>query len=108
MAVQSDIEDEQSVNAAFQCFDKPRNDRAMSRMREIDKTLVAAVEIHHEAIGEIQTVSLWRDVWTALEVRECDLRYLRKPPDLLEEGEATRRRHFTAESTQHDVSHRSF
>jgi len=96
------------VNAAFQCFDKPRNDRAMSRMREIDKTLVAAVEIHHEAIGEIQTVSLWRDVWPALEVRECDLRYLRKPPDLLEEGEATRRRHFTAESTQHDVSHRPF
>jgi hypothetical protein len=99
MIFQIDIEDEQSMNAAFQCFDEPRNDRAMSRMREVVKTLVAAFEIHHVAIGKVQTVSLWREVGPALEVRECDLRYLHKPPDLLEEGEATRRRHCTAEST---------
>ncbi|MDR6382454.1 hypothetical protein J2802_002874 [Paraburkholderia caribensis] len=98
MIVQIDIEDEQSMNAAFQCFDEPRNDRAMSRMREVVKTLVAAFEIHHEAIGKVQTVSFWRDVWSALKVRKCDLRYFHKPPDLLEEGEATVRRHFTAES----------
>nr|WP_235994022.1 hypothetical protein [Paraburkholderia solitsugae] len=99
MIVQIDIEDEQSMNAAFQCFDESRTDRAMGRMREVGKALVAAREIHHEAIGETQTISLRRDVGPALEVRECDVRYLRKPPDLLEKGEATRSRHFAAEPT---------
>ncbi|BFG81638.1 hypothetical protein PTKU46_96720 [Paraburkholderia terrae] len=59
MIVQIDIEDEQSLNAVFQCFNEPCNDRAMSGMREVVKALVAAFEIHHEAIGQVQTVSLW-------------------------------------------------
>jgi hypothetical protein len=98
MIVQIDIEDEQSVNAAFQRFDESRTDCAMGRMREVGNALDAAREIHHEAIGEAQTVSLRRDIGPALEVRERDARNFREPSDLLEEGEATRSRHFAAES----------
>jgi hypothetical protein len=98
MIVQIDIEDEQSLNAAFQRFDEPRADRAMDRMRKVGKARVAAREIHHDAIGEVHAVAFRGDVGPALEVGERDARDLRQPPDLLEEGEATRSRHFVAES----------
>nr|WP_244197907.1 hypothetical protein [Caballeronia ptereochthonis] len=98
MIVQIDIEDEQSLNAAFQRFDEPRADRAMGRMRKVGEACVAAREIHHEAIAEVQAVSFRRDVGSALKVRECDAGNFGEPPDLLEEGEAARSRHFTAEA----------
>lgn len=85
------------MDAAFQRFDKPRADRAMDRMRKVGKARVTAREIHHEAIGEVHAVAFRRDIGSALEVRERDTGNLPQPPDLLEEGEATRSRHFAAE-----------
>ncbi|MFM0323499.1 hypothetical protein PQR16_13735 [Caballeronia glebae] len=86
------------MSAAFQRVDEPCADRAMRRMREIREACVAALEVHHEAIGEVQAVAFRGDVGSALEVRERDPGNLREPPDLLEEGEATRSRHFASES----------
>jgi len=105
MIVQSHIEDEQPANAAFQRFDEPRADCAMRRMRKVGKARVAALKVHHEAIAEVHAVAFRRDVRSALEVRERNAWNFREPPDLLEEGEATRSRHFAAEPAQHDVSH---
>jgi hypothetical protein len=98
MIVQCDIEDEQSVFAAFQRFDEPRADRAMRRMRKVGKARVAALEVHHEAVGEVHAVAFRRDVRSALEVRERDAGNFREPLDLLEKDEAARGLNVAAES----------
>ncbi|MCG5077443.1 hypothetical protein L5014_29550 [Paraburkholderia sp. RG36] len=106
MIFQIDIDDEQSVHAAVQRFDEPRDDCVTSRMRQVHKARIAVCEVHHEAVPKLHAVAFWGDVRPALEVRERDAGNLREPSNLLEEGEPLRWRHLLAESAKHHVPHR--
>jgi len=50
MSVQIDIENEQALRATFKCFKKTCPDSLMRGMREISEAIVAAREVHHEAV----------------------------------------------------------
>jgi hypothetical protein len=57
MSFQIDIEDEQALRTVFECIKKTCPNGLMRGMRQISKAVVAAREIHHEAIGESHAIA---------------------------------------------------
>jgi len=70
MTFQIDIEDEQALRAVFECLKKTCPNGLMRGMRQIGKAVVAAGEIHHEAVSESHAIAFRRYVWPALKVGE--------------------------------------
>ncbi|MFM0345509.1 hypothetical protein P0D96_15450, partial [Paraburkholderia sp. RL17-347-BIC-D] len=75
------------MRAAIECFEQTRADRLMRRVCEIRKAGRAALEVHHEAVGEVHAVAFRRHIGSALKVREGNAGHFGEPPDLLEERE---------------------
>lgn len=93
------------MRAAIECFEQTRADRLMRRVREIRKAGGAALEVHHEAVGEVHAVAFRRHIGSALKVREGNAGHFGEPPDLLEEREPPRRRDVGAKPAEHHVPH---
>jgi hypothetical protein len=57
MSFQIDIEHEQALSAVFECIEKTCPNGLMRGVRQVGEAVVAAREIHHEAVGERHAIA---------------------------------------------------
>jgi hypothetical protein len=77
MSFQIDIEDEQALRTVFKCLKKTCANGLMRGVRQIGKAVVAAREIHHEAVRKRHAIAFRRHVGPALKVGEGNAGHFR-------------------------------